>query len=177
MIHVFIVNGQGKAGKGLFVDNIRAYDKALFDKERIAQTSIIDRVKAIAENCGWHGGKEKEDRQFLYEMKQLLTKYNDLPYQTIKNTINYFGNGLKYPYIFVDAREVEDIDRLKNDYQCTTILVIRGDQHYYGNKADDDVFNYTYDYIIENNGTVDEFKDTCKTFWNLILNMEEQNDN
>ena len=170
MFKVFILNGQGKSGKDTFYNIISQYDQALYDNIRMTKTSMIDRTKEIAQRCGWHGGKDLKDREFLFNLKQLLSTYNDLPYFTTKTTINYFKNSLNLPFVFVDAREAKDIDRLKKDFPCTTILIKRGDSKIFNNPADDDVLNYTYDYVVENNGSLEDFKETCHTFWNAILN-------
>ena len=35
--------------------------------------------------------------------------------------------------------------------------------------ADANVYNYTYDYVIQNNGTLDEFKNNVKIFYENII--------
>ena len=53
----------------------------------------------------------------------------------------------------------KDIDRFKEIYNYTkTILVKRGDYRECGNRADDEVFNYDYNIVIENNGTIEDLK-------------------
>lgn len=170
MFKVFILNSQGGAGKDTFYNFINEYDKTLFETIRTTKTSMINRTKEIAKKCGWTGSKSPKDRVFLFHLKQLLTKYNDLPYMTVKSEIEYYKNGLNLPFVFVDAREVNDIERLCNDFPCITILIKRGDSKVFNNPADDNVFDYQYDYIIENNGSLEDFKETCHTFWNAILN-------
>lgn len=175
MYKVIILNGKGASGKDTLVDFVRKYDRALFDKERIAHTSMVNRVKDIAMRCGWNGGKDVADRKFLYELKKLLGEYNDLPYQSVVSFINCFNGFPNVKYIFVDAREAKDIDRLKENYNCITVLVIRGDSiEMLGNPADDSVYDYTYDYVIENSGTLEDYEETCKTFWNEIINRESE---
>lgn len=173
---VFILNGKGAVGKDEFKNFVIEYDKELNNTDRIVSTSIIDRVKDIAAKCGWGGAKQDSDRAFLHDLKILLEKYNDLPYKTVANFIYYMSsrtiNGtLIYPYIFVDAREVHDIERLVKDFNATTVLVKRGDR-VYGNEADDNVFNWQYDYVIDNNGTLNDLKDAARTFWNEITRSE-----
>lgn len=170
MFKIFILNGQGKSGKDTFYNIINQYDQALYNCIRTAKTSMIDRTKEIAKRCGWTGGKELKDREFLFNLKQLLTKYNDLPYMTIKSEVEYYKNSLNLPFVFIDAREVKDIERLCTDFPCITILIKRGDSKVFNNQADDNVFDYQYDYVIENDGSLEDFKDTCHTFWNTILN-------
>ena len=173
---IIILNGQGASGKGVLKNFIKEYDKAQTGLDRIADTSIIDRTKAIAQMCGWTGAKEDRDRAFLHDLKILLQEYNDLPYRTVANFIQQTAavsiNGeLAYPYIFVDAREIPDIERLIKDFGATTILIKRG-QRSYGNEADDNVFNWQYDYIIENDGTLDDLKLAAQFFWNEFTKPE-----
>lgn len=173
---IIIMNGQGTSGKQSLVDFIKEFDKSSCGTDRILYTSIIDRVKAIALKCGWTGAKDLNDRKFLNELKTLLENYNDLPYSTITQIIRWNenscdSNGIPFhSYIFIDMREAKDIDRLKKDFpNCTTVLVTRGESKKFNNPADDDVFNYNYDYVIENNGTLEDLRAAAETFWNEIL--------
>ena len=173
---IIILNGQGVSGKDSFKNFIKEYDKELTGLDRIADTSIIDRTKAIAQMCGWTGAKEDKDRAFLHNLKILLQEYNDLPYKTVASFIQQTAavsiNGeFAYSYIFVDAREIPDIERLVKDFNATTILIKRG-QRSYGNEADDNVFNWQYDYIIENDGTLDDLKLAAQFFWNEFTKSE-----
>ena len=74
--------------------------------------------------------------------------------------------------VFIDAREPDDIDRLKQTFYCLTVLIKRGGQKEYGNHADDDVFNYNYDIVIENNGTLDELRDSAEEFVKMTKGEE-----
>ena len=79
----------------------------------------------------------------------------------------FFNNGV----IFMHCREPENIEALQSRLEAmlindgldkhvviATIVVSRQetDDHVYGNHCDDDVYDYIYDYYIDNNGTVDE---------------------
>ena len=65
---------------------------------------------------------------------------------------------------FIDAREPEDIKRLKDKFNCKTILITRDEKKSYGNHADDNVFNYDYDIKIDNTGSLEEFRAAAKKF-------------
>lgn len=174
---IFIMNGQGGSGKDTAVSTIMEYDKLLRCTERIKHISMVGRAKEIAKLAGWKGGKELKDRKFLSDLKTLLDNYNDCSFNYISYLINaptYFNgeSAVPTPYIFVDAREPDDIDRLKENFDCTTILIKRGQVIEFGNNADDNVFNYQYDYVIENNGTLDEFKENVIAFWDTIIENE-----
>ena len=175
---LIIVNGQGGVGKGEFVKFIKEYDQSFIGHDRILQTSIIDRVKFIASMCGWTGVKELKDRAFLHDLKILLEKYNDLPYNTITQLIKRNENTTLndypvYPYIFIDVREPADIERFKKDFpDCTTILVKRGESKLFGNEADDSVFNFQYDYVIDNNRSLEDLQAAAQAFWDEIIQRD-----
>ncbi len=172
---IFVINGQGGVGKDSFVNFICDYDKKITGEDRIIHTTLIERVKEIAKKCGWHGEKTPQARAFLHDLTVLLEKYNDLPYQSIVQTIRMnelVCNNNKIPikpFLFVDIREPKDIERFKKDFECTTILIKRGESKNYGNAADDDVFNYQYDFVIENNRTLEDLKDAAESFWLYFL--------
>lgn len=175
-IKVIILNGQGASGKDSFKNFIKEYDKELTGLDRIADTSIIDRTKAIAQMCGWTGAKEDKDRAFLHNLKILLQEYNDLPYKTVVSFIQQtaavsIDGELVYPYVFVDAREITDIERFVKDFDTTTILIKRGER-VFGNEADDEVLNWQYDYIIDNAGTLEDLQAAAQFFWKEFTKPE-----
>lgn len=181
MPKIFILNGQGGSGKDTAVNIIKEYDKYLSTKNRIKHISMVDKAKAVAKVAGWSGGKELKDRKFLHDLKILLDEYNDSSFSYIDYCIKsctYYedGRATTTPFIFIDAREPDDIDRLKQTYDCTTILIKRGQATNFGNSADDNVFNYQYDYVLENNGTLEDFKETILTFWTEIVGIELKQD-
>lgn len=176
---IIILNGKGGSGKTSLQRCIKFYDMGNTQKKRIAYTSMVEKVKEIATLCGWQGQKEDKDRAFLHDLKILLQEYNDLPYISVCQFIEKCGIGsngeIFYPYVFVDAREVEDIERLVKDFAATTVLVRRFDRTY-GNEADDNVENWNYDYIIENTGTFDDLRAAAETFWDEFTRADRYKD-
>lgn len=169
---IIVVNGKGGSGKTTMEEYFA--DLADLMGDETAFTSMVKEVKAIANRCGWTGAKEDKDRKFLADLKDLLEDYNDLPFESVLNDIlraerDYCG------YIFVDAREPKDIDRLKEiGLNISTILVTRNETNReYNNHADDGVFNYNYDYVIENTGTLEDLKKSTETIFEIISNEEE----
>ena len=58
-------------------------------------------------------------------------------------------------------RQADDIERLKNECNCEVITVLvdrKTNIERYGNSADDNVLDYCYDYIIDNNGAMEELR-------------------
>lgn len=151
---VFVVNGQGNVGKDSFEGIVEEWGK--INKYKCKKISMIDMVKDIATSIGWDGSKDLRDRLFLCNLKQLFAGYNDSPYQVVKTRIKNLEEEGLVDVLFVDAREPSDIDRLVKDFNAKTILVKDDVPAHYGNPADDNVFNYTYDFIIDNSGTLSE---------------------
>ena len=156
--HIFIVNGMGGCGKDTFA-------KFLGEVCTVFKYSSVDRVKQIAYECGWAGGKTEKDRKFLSDLKCLLTDYNDLPFMDVTNRVVDFKYDEDYTVMLIDIREPKEIERAKDAYGAKTIL-IKNDRIPFisSNMADANVYNYTYDYVIENNGTLEEFREKVHEF-------------
>lgn len=165
---IFIVNGKMTSGKTEFEKMIK--EIAAIDNYKVDYFSTIDYVKEKAYNIGWKGEKDKKSRKMLCEFKKLLTEYNDSPYQEmIKKINNYQENN--YQAIFIDSREPQDIKRFVDDFGALTILIKRNNikDISCGNTADDNVDNYSYNYIIKNDGGLLElFNKATKFYQNFI---------
>lgn len=168
---IFIVNGTGGSGKTTFekmVENI-----AKQNNYNIKIISTIDYVKQIAKTLGWDGGKTLNDRRFLSDLKDALTRWKDIPYQKIKEILEAFRLEQEVDTVFVDCREPEEIKRFVNDYNAITILVQRGSAVIYGNHADDNVNNYQYDIVIDNSRGLDELNQEAQLFVETWIEGEE----
>ena len=137
-------------------------------------TSTIDYVKMRAKIFGWDGGKTPEDRRFLSDLKDALTRWNDAPYQYIKGKIEEYRDA-EHPYdlMFIDCREPEEIKRFVEDFNALTMIVQRGEYVSVGNHADDNVENYQYDIVIDNNRGLDELLQEATIFVETFI-MEEE---
>ena len=166
-----VINGRPRVGKDQFVDfclkELGNYGKLI---------SSVDFVKKIARQCGWDGSKTLKNRKFLSDLKDLLTRWNDVPYQKVISEIKLFQYDLEYygveknGVIFIMCREPEEILKLHRELGAITVLIIRRAVEFeqQSNHADTEVYNYTYDYIIENNGTLDELEEKAKNFLKSI---------
>lgn len=157
---VVIVNGRPGCGKTTF-ENFCRQKMGAYCRTR----STVDKVKDIAKEAGWKGGKELKDRKFLSDLKDLFTEYNDMPFNDILNflygwemDLEYYGVDFMPHLLLVDDREPEHIDRLKKRVDGITLLIRRpGDEDIEtSNHADANVLNYEYDYIIINDGTKED---------------------
>lgn len=148
---IFIVNGAPGAGKTTFEEMA----ETMVGENYCKHISSVDFVKEIAYECGWDGSKTDKNRKFLSDLKDLLTRWNNVPYEKIKESIQIMRLAPTKPWcIFIDCREPFEIDKLKKGLGAKTILIRRNEaeQKPTSNHADENVLNYTYDYEINNNG-------------------------
>lgn len=157
----YIVNGAPYSGKTTF----ELLCKEELGAERCKIYSTIDRVKEIATLCEWNGEKNNKSRKFLSDLKDLLTEYNNLPFRYILTQVNQDIVNAPDCIFFIDCREPDEIDKLKDALNAKTILITRKDVENtdWDNHADSEVFNYAYDYVIENDGPLSLLKETINT--------------
>lgn len=154
---IFIINGSGRVGKDTFCNLIRDYSG--HDTYII---SSVDDIKKKAKLMGWDGiSKTEKDRKFLSDLKDLCTWYNDAPYDYIRQQIMYFEATPKSEIMFIHIREPKEIEKIKQKYPYikTILITNKNVPHITSNEADAGVFDYHYDYVIRNDGSLDELKD------------------
>lgn len=167
---IAIVNGRGASGKTTFETMVQKIAAARGKKVKVIST--IAYVKEVAKLFGWDGSKTPEDRRFLSDLKDALTRWKDLPYQKVKGFIEIYEQS-DTDLLFIDCREPEEIARFVNDYGALTILVQRGEFELLGNHADDNVMNYQYDVVIDNNRGLDELMQEATIFEETFVEEEE----
>ena len=118
----------------------------------------------------WYGGKTEKDRKFLSDFKMLTTDYSDMPFKAMKEKVSQFLNDEIHEVMLIDIREPNEIEKAKIEFNAETIL-IKNDRVdvITSNDGDAGVFDYVYDYIIENNETLEEFKENIKVFANEVI--------
>ena len=168
---VFIINGSGFSGKDTFVEYVT---KELDVKNvLVLNYSSVTLVKKIAQIIGWNGEKTEKDRKFLSDLKLLTTEYNNMPFNDMKEAIENFYNFTPHSdkIVFLHIREPEEIEKAAKAFNANTILVTRDSiEHITSNMADANVYNYDYDIIIENNGTLEDLGLLAKSFVEDFLN-------
>lgn len=173
MVKVVVVNGKPGVGKSEF-ERMCKEQCGLFNRQVgfsegrdlwIDITSTVDFVKEVATMCGWDGTKTLENRKFLSDLKDLLTNWNDVPYQVILNQVKTLPQNHDW-IVFVDCREPKEIQKLKDGLNATTILIRRpGDENTEtSNHADAGVFEYDYDLNIWNEYGLEELEMMAKAF-------------
>ena len=169
---IFIINGSGGVGKDSFIEILSENYWTLCT---VGNYSSVSKVKRIAKEIGWDGSKTERDRKFLSDLKLLTTAYNDMPLNDMKEVAENFMYGKnKIPrMMFLHIREPEEIAKAVDafkEYNAKTILVKRDSvKHITSNMADENVYNYGYDIVINNNGTLNDLEIVAKTFLDDFL--------
>lgn len=172
---IIVINGKGGCGKDQFVTFCKKLEEPL--DINIYNFSMISEVKSMARLIGWTGSKELKDRKFLSDLKDLLENYNDYPFRTTLGDVA-FSRGLDWAtdddIFFIHSREPHDIQRWVDEHNAKTLLIRRAavDEQHYGNHADDCVEDFEYDYVIDNNGTLEDLEITAYKFIRQILDED-----
>jgi len=150
---VIIINGSGGVGKTTLVEIVQ-------QNMSVANVSSITPAKKVAMQAGWDGEMNARGRAFLVDLHQALIKYDDLPYRYLLTQYAEF-KASDDKIMFVHIREPKQIERFKTGIlrrggECKTLLVTRGPKKSWGNMADDNVTEYSYDIIFDNNKPLEE---------------------
>ena len=175
MKKIFITNGSGGNGKDTFAEFLSKYIS-------VFKYSSIDLVKEMYESIGIDRNSKDEKKRKLYsDTKDMLTKYDDIPFKDIKSIVDDFkSNKIETEVLLIDIREPEEIARAVETFWAKTILIDNPNvKKIESNHADANVNNYEYDYIIENDGTLEQLDAMAKFFvreiicWNEVKDYEK----
>ena len=173
-LRVVIVNGKPGSGKTTFENMCTEIVGDAYCNKR----STVDKVKEIAKMGGWNGFKDAAARKLLSDLKDIFTEYNNMPMNDILKYLSgweadlaYYGVGSHPHILFVDDREPEHIEQLKSILNATTLLIRRpGDEEIEtSNHADEKVFEYEYDWTINNDGDLDLLRVKAQMFVNSLF--------
>lgn len=152
---VIIVNGPARSGKDTFA-------KILGELYSVEKLSIIDLSKDIASMIGWDGTKGDRSRRLLSDIKALIDTYNDASFTYLKNKVADIMIADECEYILIDARKIQDIERLMREFDAISVY-IKNEQVKCVTTNIDDIdamfVNPIYTHVIDNNGTIDEFRE------------------
>lgn len=171
-----MINGSGGVGKDTFVElvTVELNDK-LKRFHTVVNFSSVDKVKEIAREIGWDGKKSEKDRKFLSDLKSLTSDYCDMPFQSMNNKIKEFIGSDEGQVLFLHIREPEEIKRVVNEFKAKTILIVRDSiTQITSNVSDKNVFEYHYDFVIENNGTIEDLRNKVRQFINKTVMIESE---
>lgn len=166
---VFIINGSGGVGKDTFI--------SLLDyRATVMNFSSVDKVKEVAKVIGWDGDKTDKGRKLLHDLKILCANYNDMPFNSMKDKYEEFLKNSAH-FLFLHIREPEEIERAKNEFNAKTILVKRSNiKHITSNSSDNNVYNYDYDIVINNDCDIEELRNKAIRFASDFFNSDLKNE-
>lgn len=160
MKKIYITNGSAGNGKDTFAEFLSKYIS-------VFKYSSIDLVKEMYETIGIDRNNKDEKKRKLYsDTKDMLTKYDDIPFKDIASIVSDFKNNkIEAEVLLIDIREPDEIARAVKTFGAKTILIRNLNvEKIESNHADRDVENYEYDYIIENSGTLEQLERVAKLF-------------
>lgn len=100
----------------------------------------------------------------MSDLKDIGISYNDAPFRYICNQAETFKKS-ENELMFIHIRECEEIEKCKKEINAKTLLITNVNvPPITTNHSDCDVENYSYDYHIQNDGTIEELEQTAKMF-------------
>lgn len=157
---VIITNGSGRSGKDTFAEILNKY----FD---VYKYSSIDIVKDMTEICGVdRNDKSEKTRKLWSDLKALMTEYSDVSFNDISKIVRDFNCDLiQTEFLLIDIREPHEIDRAKQEFDAFTVL-IKNDNvtHITSNISDGSVFDYEYDFVVDNSGNLNDLEEEVRRF-------------
>ena len=168
---IIIINGSATSGKDSFVE---------FAKEESYQVynfSTIDYIKKKALELGWDGEKDERGRRLLSDLKDALSLYDDIPFkkvikeiQTVLYKYDQFEQPTDKLIFFVHSREPEDIAKWKELTNAKTLFIRRpaAEDIEHNNHADKNVFDFDYDYVYSNEGSLTDLQEGAHKFINWV---------
>jgi hypothetical protein len=162
---IFITNGSGTNGKDTFAKAITKYISTY-------KYSSINLVKDMLKAAGIEGETKTEEYRLLCsDMKDRLTKYDDIPFKDVASIVEDFNNNLiDTNVLLIDIREPEEIARAVKAFGAETVLIRNPNvKKIESNHADANVEQFEYDYIIENDGTLEQLDKMAYLFSEQVI--------
>ena len=174
-MQIVIINGRAGVGKDQFVTEV----KNLIGEYRCYNHSTVEFTKFVAICAGWRQDKTPENRLFLSKLKKLLTEWDDIPYKKALIEVRDCERYAKahkcedQSVLFIHCREPEEIERFVTGLDAHTLLIKRAaaDEVEQSNPSDENVENYAYDVIVDNNGTIEELRESARTYIEQVLGL------
>ena len=167
---VVVINGKGEVGK----DTLCSF---VAKKYKVMNVSSIDPIKDAAKRLGWKGQKDNKSRKLLSDLKRISIEFNDFPNIYLSHKYNQFVNS-NYEVLFVHIREKEQINHFTQTLgiNVVTLLIRRKISVYaYGNISDDNVEEYDYDYVYNNDKPLAETANDFLDFFDEIFRCHVNN--
>ena len=191
MKYVVVINGRPTSGKTTL--NHMIADRVAKTQKNTDTTiiSTIDYIKQIYMKLGWDGiSKTNEDRRNLSYLKDIYINKCDGPLMNIVSIVAHSDNKINHVFL-VDCRESKEIEKIAfamrilatcQDIVFVTVYIKRGEAingekefNKYGNSSDDiSLDQYNYDYIVMNDGSLVELRETANELVHMIIDVRQK---
>lgn len=173
---IFIISGKARSGKDVTGDIIVKFLES--KKYKVTKLQYAKYIKMYAKDYfGWDGLEETKPRDLLQSLgTDIRNKFNKPLFFTnrMKEDIDILSNYFD-AFVITDARIKDELINIKNNYE--KVFTIRINSINDNGLTNDQKNNYTeialnnytdYDYIIYNNGTIEELKNNITEILNSI---------
>lgn len=169
-MRVILISGSARFGK----DSTAFMMKELLEKQKkkVLIIHYADNLKLFAKNYfGWSGQKDQKGRELLQWLGTdvIRKNYED----TWVDMVVALLKGIKtlYDYIIIpDVRFPNEIDRMRDNFDCITVRVIRSNfdngltEEQRKHPSETALDNYPMEYELINDGDLEKLLDTTRTF-------------
>lgn len=169
-MRVILISGSARFGK----DSTAFMMKELLEKQKkkVLIIHYADNLKLFAKNYfGWSGQKDQKGRELLQWLGTdvIRKNYED----TWVDMVVALLKGIKtlYDYIIIpDVRFPNEIDRMRDNFDCITVRVIRPNfdngltEEQRKHPSETALDNYPMEYELINDGDLEKLLDTTRTF-------------
>ena len=169
-MRVILISGSARFGK----DSTAFMMKELLEKQkkRVLIIHYADNLKLFAKNYfGWSGQKDQKGRELLQWLGTdvIRKNYED----TWVDMVVALLKGIKtlYDYIIIpDVRFPNEIDRMRDNFDCITVRVIRPNfdngltEEQRKHPSETALDNYPMEYELINDGDLEKLLETTRTF-------------
>ena len=169
-MRVILISGSARFGK----DSTAFMMKELLEKQkkRVLIIHYADNLKLFAKNYfGWSGQKDQKGRELLQWLGTdvIRKNYED----TWVDMVVALLKGIKtlYDYIIIpDVRFPNEIDRMRDNFDCITVRVIRPNfdngltEEQRKHPSETALDNYPMEYELINDGDLEKLLNTTRTF-------------
>ncbi len=173
---IFIISGKAHSGKDLTGEIIVNFLESKHYK--VTKMQYAKYIKMyVKDYFGWDGNEETKPRDLLQSLgTDIRNKFNKPLFFTnrMKEDIDILSNYFD-AFVITDARIKDELINIKNNYE--KVFTIRINSINDNGLTNDQKNNYTeialdnytdYDYIIYNNGTIEELKNNITEILNSI---------